>query len=130
MLGTSLEEAERILVERRKEEAVASGASTRAIEHLRTARKQLRGLEIQSTEMVKQLEDKQHAAADAAGTEFKALEEAAKEAQEALTEAQANLAVSFSFSFVIFKFIHARLLVTFVYMIPVPLVNAFDFCVC
>ncbi|VUZ41372.1 unnamed protein product, partial [Hymenolepis diminuta] len=94
LLGTSLEEAERILVERRKEEAVASGASTRAIEHLRTARKQLRSLEIQSTEMVKQLEDKQRAAADAAGTEFKALEEAAKEAQEALTEAQANLAAT------------------------------------
>ncbi|KAM7536776.1 hypothetical protein Aperf_G00000085721 [Anoplocephala perfoliata] len=94
LLGTSLEEAERELVERRKEEAVASGASTRASEHLRTACKQLRSLEIQSDEMAKQLEDKRRAAEDAAGTEFKTLEEAAKEAQEALTEAQTNLAAT------------------------------------
>nr|CDS25301.1 structural maintenance of chromosomes protein 2 [Hymenolepis microstoma] len=94
LLGSSLEEAERTLVERRKEEAVASGVSTRAAEHLRTTRKQIRSLEIQSNEISKQLEDKRHAAADAAGTEFKALEEATKQAQEALTEAQANLAAT------------------------------------
>lgn len=94
LLGTSLEKAEWELVERRKEEAVATGASTRASEHLRTACKQLRSLEIQSGEMAKQLEDKRRAAEDAAGMEFKTLEEAAKKAQEALTEAQTNLAVS------------------------------------
>ncbi|VDO10287.1 unnamed protein product [Rodentolepis nana] len=94
LLGTSLEEAERVLVERRKEEAVASGVSTRAAEHLRVTRKQIHNLETQSKEISKQLEDKRYAAADAAGTEFKALEEATKQAQEALTEAQANLAAT------------------------------------
>ena len=83
-----------MLSERQKAEAVAAGASARATEQLRASRKHLRSLEAQAKELKIQFTEKQRAAEAAAGTEFQTLEEAAKQAQDALTEAQANLAVS------------------------------------
>ncbi|KAL5106246.1 Structural maintenance of chromosome protein 2 [Taenia crassiceps] len=96
LLGTALEEAERLLTERQKEEAVAAGSSTRAMERLRAAQKQFRSLDIQSAEVATHLAVKQRAAEVAAGAEFHDLEEAAQQAQDALTEAQANLAATSS----------------------------------
>ncbi|EUB60548.1 Structural maintenance of chromosomes protein 2 [Echinococcus granulosus] len=96
LLGSALEEAERLLTERQKEEAVVAGASTRAVEHLCAAKKQLRSLDLQSAEVATHLAAKQRAAEVAAGAEFHDLEEAAKQAQDALTEAQANLAATTS----------------------------------
>ncbi|KAL5969985.1 Structural maintenance of chromosome protein 2 [Taenia solium] len=96
LLGTALEEAERLLTERQKGEAVAAGSSTRAVERLRAAKKQLRSLDLQSAEVATHLEAKQRAAEAAAGAEFHDLEEAAQQAQDALTEAQANLAATTS----------------------------------
>ncbi|VDM35248.1 unnamed protein product [Hydatigera taeniaeformis] len=96
LLGPALEEAERLLTERQKEEAVAAGASTRAMERLRTAKKQLHSLDVQLSEGATHLAAKQRAAEAAAGAEFHDLEEAAQQAREALTEAQANLAATTS----------------------------------
>ena len=79
--------------ERQKAEAVAAGTSTRVKEQLRALRKHLHSLEVQEKELTTQFTEKQQAAEVAAGTEFQALEEAAKQAQDTLTEAQANLAV-------------------------------------
>lgn len=65
------------------------------MERLCAAKKQLRSLDLQSAEVATHLAAKQRAAEAAAGAEFHDLEEAAQQAQDVLTEAQANLAVSF-----------------------------------
>lgn len=95
LIGPALEKAELAVTEHQKQEAIASGAASRASERLRATQKALRSLETQYSDVTKQLADKQKAAEAAAGTEFQTLEEAAHKAQEDLSEAQANLAVSY-----------------------------------
>ncbi|CAL8085544.1 unnamed protein product [Calicophoron daubneyi] len=89
--GAQLEQLESNVSACQKTEAVAKGASHRAIEALRDAKKRISSLEVQCKEAEEQLAAKHDAAEVAAGKEFQSVQAEAEEARSKLEAAQRRL---------------------------------------